>query len=306
MIVKDGTLKVGQAIVAGSAYGKVKAMLDEKAKPLKEAGPSVPTEVLGFTEVPQAGDRFVICEDESTAQDIAAAKRKEMTVAPKSLTSKMSLEDLFSKVQSGDVKELGVILKSDVAGSNEAVKAQLEKLSTAEVKVRVLHSAVGAVTESDVLLASTSKGIIIGFNVRPDSGASATAQREGVEIKNYSIIYELIDDVKKAMSGLLAPEIREVVHGRAEVRNTFNVPKIGTIAGCYVSDGKIPRSATARLLREGRIIYEGKIGSLKRFKDDAKEVATGFECGIGIENFNDVKVGDFIEAFEKQSIARVI
>lgn len=217
---------------------------------------------------------------------------------------KVTLDELFAKAKQGDVKELAVILKADVAGSLEALQGMFQKLSTPEVKVKVIHNAIGGITESDVLLASTSQGLIIGFNVRPDSGAQAQAKRAGIEIRTYSIVYELIDDMKKAMTGMLTPDVVEKVMGRAEVRNTFSVAKIGMIAGCFVTDGKILRSNMARLIRDGKIVYEGKLGSLKRFKDDAKEVATGFECGIGIENFNDIKVGDVIEAFVKEEIAR--
>jgi translation initiation factor IF-2 len=216
----------------------------------------------------------------------------------------MSLEQLFSRVKSGDVKELSLILKSDVAGSLEALKGMIEKVGSDEVKVKLIHAAVGGITESDVLLASTSKGVIIGFNVRPDGGAARLAKEKNVEIKSYSIIYELVDDLKKSLSGLLAPTIVEKSMGRAEVRNTFVVPKMGTIAGCFITEGKIARNNMLRLVRDGKIVYEGKVGSLKRFKDDAKEVASGFECGIGIENFNDIKVGDIIEAFIKEETAR--
>ncbi|MGE3973852.1 MAG: translation initiation factor IF-2, partial [Bdellovibrionales bacterium] len=219
---------------------------------------------------------------------------------------KVSLEELFSKVQTGDTKELPIVLKSDVAGSSEALKGMLEKASTEKVKIKIIHSAVGGISESDVLLASSAKGLIIGFNVRPETSAVSLAKSQGVEIKTYSIIYEVVDDLKKAMEGLLAPTIVEKVLGRAEVRNTFSIPKIGTIAGCSVLDGKITRQSLVRLIRDSRVIYDGKLSSLKRFKDDAKEVATGFECGIGIENYNDLKVGDIIEAYERQSVAGVL
>lgn len=306
LLVKEGTLKQGQTVTAGVAMGRVRAMTDDKGKTLKEATPGMPVEILGLTEVPLAGDRFDCVEDETAAKAVVEARKVDRAKVSSTPNSKMSLEDLFSKVQSGDVKELPIIVKADVAGSSEAIRAQLEKLSTSEVKVKIVHTAVGGITESDVLLASTAKGIIIGFNVRPDSGASNLAGREGVEIKNYSIIYELIDDVKKAMSGLLTPDIVEKTVGHAQVRNTFVVPKMGTIAGCYVNDGKITRANLVRLTRDGRVIYDGKIASLKRFKDDVKEVAGGFECGIGIENYNDLKVGDVIEAYEKTVVARNI
>jgi translation initiation factor IF-2 len=306
VIIQDGTLEVGKPVVAGQAYGRVRAMLDDKGKPIKSVGPSGAVEILGLNMVPMAGDRFDVTEDEAQAREIADRRKDESSKASKTPSPKMSLEDLFSKVQTGATKELLLLIKSDVAGSGEAIKHELEKIQHAEVKVKILHTAVGGINESDVLLASTAKAIIIGFNTRPDGAAASLADREGVEIKTYSIIYELVDDVKKGLSGLLAPNVVEKTLGRAEVRNVFVVPKAGTIAGCYVNDGKIVRSAMARLTREGRVIFEGKLGSLKRFKDDAREVQTGFECGISIENYNDIKVGDVIEAFEKQSIQREI
>jgi translation initiation factor IF-2 len=303
ILVKDGTVKIGQHIVAGSIVGKIKSLTNDKGERVESAGPGMPVEVLGLDGTPLAGDTFDICKDEKSAEE-AARIRKEIAAKANQVVNKVSLEDLFAKVKQGDVKDLDVVLKSDVTGSMEAINGMFKKLTTPEVKVKVIHSAVGGITESDVLLASTSQGIIVGFNVRPDSGAIAAAKRMGVEIRTYSIVYEMMDDMKKAMAGMLTPDIIEKVLGRAEVRNTFTVPKIGTIAGCFVIDGKIQRSNQARLIRDGKIVYEGKISSLKRFKDDAKEVAQGFECGIGIENFNDVKVGDQIEAFVKEEVAR--
>jgi translation initiation factor IF-2 len=304
LLVKDGTVKVGQYIVAGFQKGRVRSLTNDRGERVQEAGPGEPVEVLGLEGTPAAGDRFDIVADEDTATEVATLRKEQAQKAEVTPASKMSLEDIFAKVTKGDVKELAIVLKADVHGSLEAINGMIAKLSTAEVKTRVIHSAVGGVSESDVLLANTAKGIIIGFNVRPDGGAQAAAKRMGVDIRTYSIVYELVDDLKKAMSGLLTPDIVEKVMGRAEVRNTFTVPKVGTIAGCFVVDGKIQRSNMARLIRDGKIVYEGKISSLKRFKDDAKEVATGFECGIGIENFNDVKVGDNIEAFVKEEVAR--
>jgi len=304
ILVKDGTVKVGQHIVAGFLKGRVRSLTNDRGERVQEAGPGEPVEVLGIEGTPAAGDRFDIVANEDTATEVSELRREQAKKAEFTPASKMSLEDIFSKVTRGDVKELAIVLKADVSGSLEAVNGMIRKLSTAEVKTRVIHSAVGGVNESDVLLANTANGIIIGFNVRPDSGAQAAAKRTGVDIRTYSIVYELVDDLKKAMSGLLTPNIVEKVMGRAEVRNIFTVPKIGTIAGSFVVDGKIQRSNMARLIRDGKIVYEGKISSLKRFKDDAKEVATGFECGIGIENFNDVKVGDNIEAFVKEEVAR--
>jgi translation initiation factor IF-2 len=304
LLVKDGTVKVGQHIVAGFQKGRVRSLTNDRGERVQEAGPGEPVEVLGLEGTPAAGDRFDIVADEDTATEVSGLRKEQAKKAETTPASKMSLEDIFSKVTRGDVKELAIVLKADVHGSLEAINGMISKLSTVEVKTRVIHSAVGGISESDVLLANTAKGIIIGFNVRPDGGAQAAAKRAGVDIRTYSIVYELVDDLKKAMSGLLTPDIVEKVMGRAEVRNTFTVPKVGTIAGSFIVDGKIQRSNMARLIRDGKIVYEGKISSLKRFKDDAKEVASGFECGIGIENFNDVKVGDNIEAFVKEEVAR--
>ena len=306
LLVKDGTLRIGQPIVVGSVSGRVRSLINDKGERVTEAGPSVPVEVLGLSEAPVAGDAFDAVEDEKDAQRIAEtrkAAKEQKTVVP---AAKMSLEDLFSKVKTGQTKELAIVLKTDVSGSVEAIRGMLDKIGGAEVKMKIVHAAVGGINESDVLLAGTASGVVVGFNVRPDGGAQQMAKREGVEIKTYTIVYEMVDDLKKAMSGLLAPEIRETQQGRAEVRNTFNVPKLGMIAGCAVVDGKITRNSQVRLVRDGKIVYTGKLASLKRFKDDAKEVAQGYECGIGIENFNDLKVGDVIEAFMQESIAREV
>lgn len=303
LLVKDGTIKLGQNVVVGTTRGRVRSLVNDLGERVDEAGPGFPVEVLGLDDVPAAGDRFDVVQDEETAVRVAQIRR-DKALAAAQVNKKMSLEEIFSKVTQGDVKELNIILKADVHGSVEAITGMLAKASSVEVKTRVLHSAVGGINESDVLLAQTSKGIIIGFNVRPDNAAQAKAKQMGVEIRTYTIVYELVDDVRKAMTGMLQPDVVEKVVGRAEVRNTFSVPKIGLIAGCFVADGKIQRSNQVRLIRDGKIVYEGRLGSLKRFKDDAKEVATGFECGIGIENFNDVKVGDVIEAFVKEEIAR--
>lgn len=303
ILVQDGTVRLGDQIVAGVITGRVRSLTNDRGEKIQEAGPGMPVEVLGLNGTPQAGDQFDIVKDERIAEDVVRI-RKEQADKSNTPQGKISLEEIFAKVKQGDVKELAVVLKADVMGSLEAINGMFKKLSTPEVKVKVIHSQVGGVTESDVLLAQTAKGIVVGFNVRPDGGATVAAKRTGVEIRTYSIVYELMDDMKKAMVGLLTPDIVEKVMGRAEVRNTFSVPKIGVIAGCFVNDGKIQRSNLARLVRDGKIIYEGKISSLKRFKDDAREVATGFECGIGIENFNDIKVGDVIEAFVKEEVAR--
>lgn len=304
ILVQDGTVKVGDLIVAGTVSGRVRSLMNDRGETIREVLPGFPAEMMGLPETPQAGDRFDIVKDEAASERLSEQRMAEKKKANETPSAKMSLEQLFSKVKQGDVKELALVLKADVAGSLEAVKAMLEKQGNDEVKIKLIHGAVGGITESDVLLASTAQGVILGFNVRPDGGASRLAKEKGIEIKSYSIIYELIDDMKKALSGLLAPTVTEKDMGRAEVRNTFNVPKLGTIAGCFVLDGKIARNNTLRLVRDGKVIYTGKVASLKRFKDDAKEVAAGFECGIGIENFNDIKVGDIIEAFVKEEVVR--
>ncbi len=306
LLVKDGTLRVGQAITAGFVPGRIRSMRNDRGENVEAAFPGFPVEIMGLDEVPLAGDRFDVCESDEAARSLAEERKGKAAAVANAANGKMSLEQIFAKVKAGDVRELNVILKADVAGSLEAIKAMLEKLGNAEVKTKLVHSAVGGITESDVLLASTSNGLVLGFNVRPDGGAQRMAKEKNVEIKTYSIIYEMQDDLKKALSGLLAPEFVENTLGRAEVRNIFVVPKIGAIAGCAVVDGKIQRNALVRLVRDGKIVFEGKISSLRRFKDDAKEVAQGFECGIGIENFNDVKVGDVIEAYVREQVARAI
>jgi translation initiation factor IF-2 len=304
LLVKDGTIRVGQDIVVGTVAGRIRAMNNDRGEQIKLAGPGTPVEIFGLPDTPLAGDRFDVTETEAQAHEIAELRKHQAEAAIASLDKTMTLEQIFSKVKAGAAKELSVVLKADVAGSLEAIKGMFEKAGTEEVKVKIVHSGVGGISESDVLLAGTAHGLVLGFNVRPDGSAQKLAKEKNIEIKVYTIIYELIDDVKKALGGLLAPEIVEKSLGRAEVRNTFSVPKSGVIAGCSVLDGKITRSNQLRLVRDGRIVYQGKVSSLKRFKDDVKEVASGFECGIGIENFNDIKVGDVIEAFEVESIAR--
>lgn len=303
ILVKDGHVTVGQYIVAGSMKGRVKSLTNDKGERVDRVNPGMPVEVLGLEGVPGAGDRFDVVKDERTAEEVVQI-RKDIILKEKEVQKKVSLEDLFSKVTQGEVKDFNIILKADVQGSLEAIQGMLAKATSQEVKPKVIHAAVGGVNENDVLLAQTSKGVVIGFNVRPDNNAAAKAKQLGVDIRTYSIVYEMMDDIKKAMQGLLAPQVVEKVMGTAEVRNIFTVPKIGTIAGCFVTTGKIQRSNMLRLVREGKIIYEGKVSSLKRFKDDAREVQEGFECGIGIENFNDIKVGDTIEAYLKEEIAR--
>ncbi|MNL09240.1 Translation initiation factor IF-2 [compost metagenome] len=303
LLVKDGTVSVGQYIVAGTVKGRIRSLMNDRGERVQSMGPGFPVEVQGLETTPAAGDKFDIVKDETTAEK-AAQLRQEQAFKATATPNKMSLDEIFSKVKAGDVKELAIILKADVHGSLEAINGMLAKVNTAEVKTRVIHAAVGGINESDVLLAHTAKGIVLGFNVRPDSGAQAKAKQMGVDVRTYSIVYELIDEMKKAMAGLLTPDVVEEQMGRAEVRNTFTVPKIGTIAGCFVTEGKVQRNNMIRLIRDGKIVLEGKLSSLKRFKDDAKEVATGYECGIGIENFNDIKVGDIMEAFVKKEVAR--
>ena len=304
LLVKDGTLKIGDMLVAGQSICKVKAMVNDRGERVKKAEPGDPIEVLGFNDAPVAGDSFDAVKDDSAAGEVVEL-RKNIAEAEAAGTEKgMTLESLFSKVKLGQTKELPIVLKADVSGSIEAVQGMLEKVNTDEVQVKTIHTAVGGISESDVLLASTAKGLIIGFNVRPDSVAIQKAKEKGVEIKTYSIVYKLVDDIKAAMSGLLSPDEVEKSMGRAEIREIFSVPKLGNIGGCTVVDGKIGRNDQARLVREGVVVYEGKLGSLKRFKDDVKEVATGYECGIGIENFNDIKVGDVIETYIIEQIAR--
>lgn len=297
LIVQEGTLKVGDPVVAGTTYGKIRAMFDDKGRKLNSAGPSTPVEVLGFEELPMAGDTFIVVEDEKKARQIAEI-RKQRKEQQEKLSRGLMLEDVFKKIEEGELNELRLILKTDTIGSLEALKKALTELSTPEVSVRILHGAVGGITENDVMLAKASQAIIIGFNTRPDLKAKEAAEREKVDIKLYSIIYEAIEDVKNALRGLLKPVQREVVLGSAEVRATFKIKGVGTVAGCYVLDGKIVRNANARLIRDGVVIYTGKIESLKRFKEDVQEVARGFECGVKLKDYNDVKVGDIIECYE--------
>lgn len=304
VIVQNGTLQVGDAVIAGTTYGKVRAMFDDKGRKIKKAGPSMPVEILGFSEVPEAGDKFVVVENEKKARELAEKRREVQRELELKKKQKVSLEDLFRQIQEGTVKELNVIIKADVQGSVEALRKSLEELSNEEVRIRVIHGAVGAITETDVMLASASNAIIIGFNVRPETNAKTLAEKEKVEIKLYRIIYDAIEDVKAAMKGMLEPKYKEVELGRAEVRAVFKIPGVGNVAGCYVLNGKITRNADVRIVRDGIVIYEGKIASLKRFKDDVREVQQGFECGIGIEKFNDIKEGDIIEAYTMEEIPR--
>ncbi|MDD5794956.1 MAG: translation initiation factor IF-2 [Clostridiales bacterium] len=304
LLVQSGTLKAGDSILVGSTYGRIRAMFDDDGKKIKSAGPSIPVEILGLSEVPAAGDRFIQVKDEKTARTMAEARKEAIRKETLNASHRVSLEDLYNQIREGTVKELTIIVKADVQGSVEAIKQSLEKLSTDDVMVRVIHGGVGAITETDVTLAAASNAIIIGFNVRPDSNATGAAEREGVDIKTYRIIYDAIEDVKSAMIGMLEPEYREIVLGKAEVREVYKISNVGTIAGCYVKDGKMVRNAEVRVIRNGIVIFESALASLKRFKDDVKEVTSGFECGLSIEKFNDIKEGDEIEAFRMEAIAR--
>ncbi|MBM6836944.1 translation initiation factor IF-2 [Clostridium saudiense] len=304
LLIQNGTLNVGDSILVGSTYGRIRAMFDDRGKKIKSAGPSIPVEVLGLSEVPAAGDRFVVVKDEKTARNMAEARKEKIRTASHQSSNRVSLEDLYSQIQEGKVKELSIVVKADVQGSVEAIKQSLEKLSTDDIKVRVIHGAVGAITETDVTLGAASNAIIIGFNVRPDNNAIAQAEKDSVEIKTYRIIYDAIEDVKAAMIGMLDPEYKEVVNGKAEVRMTYKISNVGTIAGCYVTDGKIVRNSEIRVIRDGIVIFESKLASLKRFKDDAKEVAKGYECGLSVEKFNDLKEGDVIESYSMEAIKR--
>ncbi len=303
VLVQEGTVKTGDYCVVGVHSGRVRAMQNDRGEKVSEAGPSMPVELVGLSGVPDAGDIFVAMKDERQAKEIATLRQIKQREVEFAKHTKLSLDDLYKRIQSGEVKDLNVVVKGDVQGSVEAVSESLRKLSTDAVRLNVIHSAVGAVTETDVNLAAASNAIIIGFNVRPEVKAQAHAEREGVDIRLYSIIYDAVEDVKKAMEGLLSPTFKEKFLGRVEIRDVFTVPKVGNVAGCYVLDGKMVRNAQVRLLRDNVVIYEGKMSSLRRFKDDVKEVATSYECGIGLENYNDVKRGDIIEAFEMEKIA---
>ncbi len=304
LLVTRGTIQTGQAVVAGTACGRIRVMNNWRGEPIKKAGPSRAVEITGLTEVPEAGDEFYAVKDEKTAREIAERRKEKFREEMLAKSSAVSLEKLFSQLEEGEVKELNLIIKADVQGSVGALEQSLEKLHNENAKVNIIHTGVGAINESDVMLAGTSNAVIIGFNVRPSAAVQAQADADGVEIRTYRIIYEIIDDIEAALKGMLNPEFKEVVLGSAEVRDTFKVPGVGLIAGAYVTNGKISRNAKLRLVREGIVIHEGEVASLKRFKDDAKEVAAGFECGIGIEKFNDIKVGDVIEAYEMQEVKR--
>ncbi|MBE6060746.1 MAG: translation initiation factor IF-2 [Clostridium sulfidigenes] len=302
ILVQNGTLKSGDSIIVGTTYGRIRAMIDDKGKTTKAAGPSMPVEILGLSEVPAAGDRFTVVRDEKTARIMAESRKEKIRQDHFQTSNRVSMENLYNQIQEGKVKELSVIVKADVQGSAEAVKQSIEKLSTDNVKVRVIHGAVGAITETDVSLAYASNAIIIGFNVRPDNNAITVAERDNVEIKTYRIIYDALDDIKSAMIGMLEPEYKEVITGRCEARQVYKISNVGTIAGCYVLNGKITRNCKVRVLRDGIVITESTLASLKRFKDDVKEAAAGYECGLSIEKFNDIKEGDIIEGYIMEEI----
>lgn len=304
LLVQNGTLHVGDSILVGSTYGRIRAMFDDTGKKIKSAGPSIPVEVLGLSEVPEAGDRFNQVKDEKTARNMADSRKQRLKAETLQASHRVSLEDLYSQIKEGKVKELAIIVKADVQGSVEAIKSSLEKLSTDDVKVRVIHGGVGAISETDITLAAASNAIVIGFNVRPDNNAVTQAEKEGVDIKTYRIIYDAIEDVKSAMIGMLEPEYKEVVLGSAEVRETYKISNVGTIAGCYVLNGKLQRNSEVRIIREGIVIFESSLSSLKRFKDDVKEVNSGYECGLTVEKFNDIKEGDIVECFKMEAIKR--
>lgn len=304
ILVQHGTLKIGDAFVAGNCFGRVRAMVNDRGRRLKEAGPSTPIEITGLTEVPQAGDPFMVFEDERKARAIADRRSIKQRQSEMGANTRVTLDDLYSHIKDGEIKDLNVIIKADVQGSAEALKGSLAKIDIEGVRVKIIHTGVGAITESDVILASASNAIVIGFNVRPDPQAEATIAQEKVDVRMHRVIYNVIDEIEQAMKGMLDPIYKEVVIGHAEVRNVFKVTKVGAIAGSMVVDGKIARNAEARVIRDGIVVYTGKVDSLKRYKDDAKEVAQGYECGITLDRFSDIKEGDMIEAFIMETVER--
>jgi translation initiation factor IF-2 len=304
LLVQHGTLRIGDSIVVGSTFGRVRAMVNDIGRRVKEVGPSTPIEITGLNDVPQAGDQFIVFEDEKKARAIGEKRYQRYLESQRRESAKVSLDDLFSRIQEGEVKDLNVIIKADVQGSAEALAGSLRKIDVAGVKINIVHQGVGAITEGDVILASAANAIIIGFNVRPDGNARSMAEQEHVEMRLHRIIYNAIDEIESAMKGMLDPEFVEEITGQVEVRDVFKVSKVGTIAGCYVTEGKISRDAGVRIIRNGIVVYEGKLDTLRRFKDDVKEVATGYECGIKVEKFDDIKVEDVIEAFIMKEVER--
>ncbi|WP_042356232.1 translation initiation factor IF-2 [Bacillus rubiinfantis] len=304
LLIQNGTLKVGDPIVVGNTFGRVRAMVNDKGRRVKEAGPSTPVEITGLNDVPQAGDRFVVFDDEKTARHIGEARAQQALAAQRGEKTRVSLDNLFEQLKQGEMKDLNVIIKADVQGSAEAVAASLQKIDVEGVNIKIIHNGTGAINESDITLAAASNAIVIGFNVRPDANAKRAAEAEKVDVRLHRIIYKVIEEMEAAMKGLLDPEFEEKIIGQAEVRQTFKVSKVGTIAGSYVTDGKITRDSGVRVIRDGVVIFEGEIDALKRFKDDAKEVSQGYECGVTIRNYNDIKEGDIIEAYVMQEVER--
>ena len=304
VLMQNGTLHVGDNIIAGLASGRVRALINDRGEKVKEAGPSTPVEIMGFDEVPSAGDEMQAVGDDRLSRQVAEERKAKVKASREATMAKVSLENMFSNMESGKQTTLNLIIKADVQGSVEAVKQAMEKLSSDEVKVHVLHSAAGAITKDDVNLASAFNAIIIGFNIRPDASAREAAEREKVDVRLYTVIYKAIEDMELAMKGLLAPEYREVLLGHAEVRNVFKITGAGVIAGCYVTDGKVQRNAQVRLLRDNVVVFEGKLSSLKHYKEDVKEMAAGFECGMSLEGHNDIKEGDAVECFIMEEIPR--
>ena len=304
LLVQNGTLKQGDIVIAGTAVGRVRVMTNDKGRTVKTAGPSVPVEITGLADVPTPGDEFNAVTDERMARERVEQRRQAQKDALAKMNQKVTLDNLFAKMQEGEMKELPLIVKADVQGSAEALKSSLEKISNEEVRVRVIHAGVGAINESDILLASTAGAIVVGFNVRPDAAAAASAHRANVDMRFYRVIYDAIDEIEAAMKGMLAPKFEEVVIGHAEVRMTYKVSAIGTIAGCMVKDGKVTRDSQVRVLRDNIVIHEGEIGSLQRFKDAVKEVTAGYECGMSVVKYNDIKEGDIFECFVMQEVKR--
>ena len=302
LLIQNGTLRSGNPIVVGATYGRVRQLVDDRGREIKAAGPATPVEITGLNDVPEAGDKFMVFETEREARHVGEERAQKKIEGGGGSTSAMSLDDLFSQMKSGEVVDLNIIVKADVNGTAEAVKSSLEKINVEGARVNVIRSTVGAISESDILLASASKAIIYGFNVRPDANVRRKADEEGVEIRLHQVIYKMVEEIEAAMKGMLAPEMEEVVTGQAEIRQIYKVSKVGNIAGCYVTDGSIKRDCGIRLIREGIIVYEGKLASLKRFKDDAKEVNQGYECGLTIENYNDIKEGDIVEGYVMQEV----
>jgi len=306
ILVQSGTLKRGDMLLAGSSYGRVRAMLDEAGREVKEAGPSIPVEILGLSEVPNAGEETIVLNDERKAREIALFRQGKFRDVKLARQQAAKLENMFEQMGEGEVKSLPLIIKSDVQGSYEALATSLQKLSTDEVKVNILHTGVGAITESDINLAAASKAVVIGFNVRADAGARKLMDSAGVDVRYYNIIYEAVDEVKAALGGMLSPEEKENIIGLVEIREVFRISKVGSVAGCYVLDGMVKRGSKVRVLRSNVVIHTGELEALKRFKDDVREVKAGFECGVSLKNFNDIEVGDQLEVFEVVEVARTL